>query len=246
MVLIVVWELTYRIEVEYFKLWQAYSFPSPIPVIKSMILLVNDNTLALALLMSMRRVLIGYTLSVVIGIICGLALVRYRFIDESLGPIILGFQTLPNICWVPFAILWYGLNEKAIIFIIIAGSTFSITLAIQTGIKNINPIYIKAAKTMGAKNLSLYWNVVFPAVMPGLISGMKQGWSFAWRALMAGEMFCASIGLGQLLMTAREFFDIGLLVAIMIIIIVIGLAIDKYVFAKIEARIRHKRGLSIL
>jgi NitT/TauT family transport system permease protein len=164
-------------------------------------------------------------------------------LDENFGALILGLQTLPSICWLPFAILWYGLSESAIIFVIAIGSTFAVAMAVESGIKNVNPLYLRAARTMGASGLKSYWNVIIPASMPNVISGLKQGWSFAWRALMAGEMLTATSGLGQVLMVGRDLADISQVMAVMVIIILLGLSVDKLLFERLEANIRLRWGL---
>ena len=205
--------------------------------------MIADGSLGIAVFASAKRIIIGYGLSIVIGIIVGLTIVRYKYLDEHVSPLILGLQTLPSICWLPFSILWYGLNESAIIFVITIGSTFAVSIAIESGMKNINPLFVRAAKTMGAKGFNLYWNVIIPASLPSIISGLKQGWSFAWRALMAGEMISATKGLGQVLMVGRDLADISQVMAIMIVIVVLGGAVDKMIFGKIEINIRQKWGL---
>jgi len=205
--------------------------------------LIADGSLGIAIVASAKRIVVGYSLSIIIGIFIGLAIVRFKYLDENLSPLILGLQTLPSICWLPFSILWYGLNESAIIFVITVGSAFAVSIAIESGMKNINPLFVRAAKTMGAKGFALYWNVVIPASLPSIISGLKQGWSFAWRALMAGEMISATKGLGQVLMVGRDLADISQVMAIMIVIIVLGVAVDKLIFGRMEISIRQKWGL---
>jgi len=202
-----------------------------------------DNTLGIAVLASLKRIVIGYLVSIIIGLIVGIIIYKIKYLDENLGPLILGLQTLPSICWLPFAILWYGLNESAIIFVITIGSTFAVAIAVDSGIKNVNPLYIKAARTMGANGFGIFRNVIIPASLPNLISGFKQGWSFAWRALMAGEMLSASKGLGQVLMVGRDLADISQVVSVMIVIIVLGLIVDKLIFGRIERNLREKWGL---
>jgi NitT/TauT family transport system permease protein len=224
-------------------IWKAYTFPSPVSVIKTLYGLIADNTLGIAILASLKRIIAGYFISLVMGIALGLIIVSFKYLDENLSPLILGLQTLPSICWLPFAILWYGLGESAIIFVIAVGSTFAVAMAIESGIKNVNPLYIRAAKTMGASGFKIYRNVIIPASLPGFISGMKQGWSFAWRALMAGEMLSATKGLGQVLMVGRDLADISQVMAVMVVIIVLGLAVDKLIFGRIESDIRHRWGL---
>ncbi|ADQ07265.1 binding-protein-dependent transport systems inner membrane component [Caldicellulosiruptor hydrothermalis 108] len=241
--LIVAWELVYRIFVELFKIWKPYVFPSPISVIETFVRLLSDNTLTVAMIATVRRMLIGYLIAVVIGVVVGLAIVKSEFLDKNLRPLILGFQTLPSVCWLPFAILWYGLSEKAIIFVTAIGSIFSITLAVESGIKNVNPLYIKAAKTMGATGLRLYLNVIIPASLPYVISGMKQGWSFAFRALMAGEMLFATKGLGQVLMVGRDLADMSQVISVMIVTIIFGLVVEKAIFGPLENQIRIRWGL---
>jgi NitT/TauT family transport system permease protein len=235
--------LVYKIFVELFKIWKPYVFPSPISVIETFVRLLSDNTLTVAMIATVRRMLIGYLIAVVIGVVVGLAIVKSEFLDKNLRPLILGFQTLPSVCWLPFAILWYGLSEKAIIFVTAIGSIFSITLAVESGIKNVNPLYIKAAKTMGVTGLRLYLNVIFPASLPFVISGMKQGWSFAFRALMAGEMLFATKGLGQVLMVGRDLADMSQVISVMIVTIVFGLVIEKAIFGPLENQIRIRWGL---
>ncbi|MHB1126253.1 MAG: ABC transporter permease [Bacillota bacterium] len=241
--IILIWELAYKLGVEYAGIWKPYMFPSPLDVAGTLITLAGDNTLAVAIAASMKRILIGYSLSVCIGMLVALIMLRFKYLSENLSSLILGLQTLPSITWLPFAILWFGLKESSIIFVIAIGSTFAISIATESAIKNINPIFLRAAKMMGARGLSSYWNVIVPAALPAIISGMKQGWSFAWRALMAGEMLSATKGLGQVLMVGRDLADINQVVAVMVVIIIIGLTIDKLMFEKVENNLRYKWGL---
>lgn len=243
--MVAIWELIYKLNVEYLEIWKAYSFPSPIDVTKTLLNLIGDNMLSIAIAASLKRVIIGYIISIVIGLILGIIMVKFKYIDENLTPLILGLQTLPSICWLPFAILWYGLNESSIIFVVVIGSVFSIAIAVESSIKNINPIYLKVAKTLGAKGRRIYIDVLIPASLPEIVSGMKQGWSFAWRALMAGEMLSATTGLGQILMIGRDLSDISQVVAIMLVIIVLGLIVEKLLFGQLEKNIRNRWGIGI-
>lgn len=236
--------MVYKIGVDVLDLWKPYTFPSPVSVFMTIKSLFGDKSLIIAIVASLKRLVIGYSISVIIGTIVGLLMVRFKYFDENFRSLILGFQTLPSLVWLPFAILWYGLNESAIIFVIAVGSVFAISLAVESGIKNINPLYLKAAKTMGANGLRLYWNITAPAALPNVITGLKEGWSFAWRSLIAGEMLTATVGLGQILMVGREMSDISQVVAVMLVILILGLVIDKLIFGKIEDAIRFKWGLS--
>lgn len=241
--LLIIWEAIYKLTVDILEIWKPYIFPSAIDVGITLWSLTLDNTLAISVIASLKRILVGYFISVVLGTSLGLLLAKFKYLDDNLSALILGFQTLPSICWLPFAILWYGLNESAVIFVIAIGSTFAVTISIRSAIKNVNPLYIRAAKTMGTKGYKIYKEVIFPAALPDFISGLKQGWSFAWRALMAGEMISSTKGLGQVLMVGRDLADVSQVVAVMIVIIVLGLIVDKLIFEKIEKNVRYKWGL---
>ncbi|MGF7398728.1 ABC transporter permease [Thermoanaerobacterium thermosaccharolyticum] len=241
--LIAIWELVYKINTEIIKIWNANIIPSPISVFILIIRLFKTKILTYAILSSMRRLVIGYLISVVIGSIIGFLMIHFKYIEENFSSLILGLQTLPNLAWVPFSILWFGYNESTIIFVIAIGSIFSISLAVDSGIKNVNPIYLKAAKTLGAKGYKLYSNVIIPAALPNIIAGLKEGWSFAWRGLISGEMLVSATGLGQILSKGKETSDISQVVAVMLVILILGLIIDKFVFGQIERSIRYRWGL---
>jgi NitT/TauT family transport system permease protein len=194
-------------------------------------------------LVSLERLVVGYAISFVLGTIFGFLIGRYRIIEETLGSLILGLQALPSVCWLPLAILWFGLTEQAILFVVIMGALFSITLGVDNGIKNTPPIYLRAARTLGTRGLALATQVIFPAALPSIISGLKQGWTFAWRSLMAAELLYFTLSLGNLLNAGRELNDPAQVIAIMVLIIVIGVTIDTLVFATLERRMRERWGL---
>ncbi|MDD3959659.1 MAG: ABC transporter permease [Oscillospiraceae bacterium] len=241
--LLLIWQGAYFLGVDVFGAWKAYAVPSPWGVILSLIEVSSGSLLAIAIVKSLQRLLIGYAISTILGLFFGLMMSRIAFLRQNLKPLVLGLQTLPSICWVPFAILWYGLSDSAIIFVIVIGSMFSIALAIENGINTVDPLYIRAAKTMGTRSGTLWTRVILPAAMPSLVVGMKQGWSFSWRSLMAGEMMFSSVGLGQILMMGRDLADIDRVMAIMIVIILIGTLMDRLVFGTWEKSIRKARGL---
>lgn len=236
--------MVYKLGVDWLGFWKSYIFPAPWDVGKTLVSLFHDQILEIAILASLKRILLGYLLSLVLGIAMGLIMVRVKYLDENLSSLFLGMQTLPSICWLPFAVLWFGLNESAIIFVITIGSTFAMSIATQEGIKNINPLYLRAASTMGAKGWKYYWNVTVPAALPSLVAGMKQGWSFAWRGLMAGEILQAPTGLGQILVIGRELADISQVMAVMLVILLLGLAVEQLIFRPIENNIRTRWGLN--
>lgn len=243
--LILLWQLLYTAACDWFDWAKPYAVPNPVGVFDCITTLFSNGTLSAAILSSLLRALIGFLIAIFIGIILGTLIIQSAYLERNLKPLILGVQTLPSICWVPFAILWFGLTESAIVFVVVMGSAFGIALSIESGIKNIPPIYIKAAQTMGVKKLALYRRVIFPAALPAFISGLKQAWSFAWRALMSGEVMSASIGLGYTLMVGRDLADINQVMTIMLVIIGIGILIDKGIFSLLENHILRKRGLLV-
>jgi NitT/TauT family transport system permease protein len=224
------------------KLWPEYVFPAPQKVFSTLFSGLIDSTLLIAIGISLKRIFIGYGVSVVLGGILGLMMGKYKLVDDTLGGLILGLQALPSICWLPLALLWFGLNEKAIIFVVVMGALFSITIAIDSGIRNVPRLYIKAGKNMGARDITLFWEVMLPASLPVIIPGLKQGWAFAWRSLMAGELLFVSMGLGSLLMMGRELNDMSQVIAIMFSIAFISILVDKLVFGQIERNMRRKWG----
>ena len=241
--LVIIWQIVYTLTVDIFEMKKAYSVPSPLGVWESAIQMLKSNELFLAIANSMLRCILGFLISVVIGIALGLLIHTCKFLDRNLKPVVMGVQTLPSICWVPFSILWFGLEGSAIIFVVVMGSAFSLAVAVDSAMRNINPIYAKVSKTMGADAKSLYLRVIFPACLPNFVSGLRQTWSFAWRALMSGEVMVTCVGLGTTLQTARDFNDINQVMLVMVVIIILGRLIDKVVFSNIENTLLKKRGL---
>ena len=223
--------------------WPQYIFPAPLGVLQKIIRGTQNLTYVYGILASMQRILVGFGLSAVAGILLGLALGRIKVLDETLGSLVLGLQTLPSICWLPLSLLWFGLSETAILFVVVMGALLSITTATEAGVKNTPPLYMRAARNLGARGWKMYALVIFPAALPSIITGMKLGWSFAWRSLMAAELLYVSLGLGQLLTMGRDLNDMNQVVAVMLIIIMIGLVVDRFVFSPIEVRVRERWGL---
>ena len=241
--LILVWQLLYWIGTSQMHWWKSYAFPSPWNVLLSFQALLKKGTLLQAIFYSLARGAGGFGLSVVIGMVLGISLSLSEGLHRCLHPLLMGLQTLPSICWVPFAILWFGLDESAIIFVVGMGSAFSVALSVRNGIRNVNPLWIKVARTMGADKKKLYLKVIIPASMPEFIEGLRQGWSFAWRALMSGEVMSATVGLGHTLTMGRDLADINQVMLVMIVIVLIGVLIDRFVFRQIEEGMLKKRGL---
>ncbi len=244
-ILLAGWQIFYFLGVDVFELAKAYSVPSPIGVGKRFIQLLSGGNLVKAVLYSLGRGLGGYAIAVGIGTVFGLCIKRFPFLKTTLKPLILGVQTLPSICWVPFSILWFGLSTKAIIFVVVMGSAFSICISVDNSINNVLPIYKKAALTMGANKRQLYTLVIFPAALPEIVAGLKQGWAFAWRALMSGEVMTTSVGLGQTLIMGRDLADIDQVALVMVIIVMMGILVEKCIFSKAERKMQKNRGLDL-
>lgn len=225
-------------------IWSNMIFPSPADVWNSLLDGVSDGSIPAAIVASLRRVVIGYVLSFAIGMVLGVAMARWQSVQEIASPVVLGMQTLPSLCWLPLALLWFGLDEKAIILVIVLGSIFSVTEAAYAGFRNTPLLYQRAALTMGARPSQLFLRVLIPAALPSIITGMKLSWSFAWRSLMSGELLYTSVGLGQLLMRGRDLDDMGVVVAMMVVIVGIGLLVNQLLFSPLEARTRRRWGLA--
>jgi NitT/TauT family transport system permease protein len=224
--------------------WPSYLLPGPVQVAEALWGGFADGTFLIGIGVTMRRLLIGYSFSLVFGTLIGVVLGRVRWVDETAGSLMLGLQTLPSICWLPLAIIWFGLNEKAIQFVVVMGAILAIAIHTSDGVKNIAPIYVRAGRNLGARGWRLLFGIVLPAALPAVLTGAKIGWSFAWRSLMAAELLFVSLGLGQLLMVGRELNDIAQVMAVMLVIIGLGLMVDNLVFGRLERRMRRVWGLS--
>lgn len=225
-------------------LYPPYLFPSPVTVLRTLAAGVLSGLFVMAALVSLQRIAVGYAISLVIGVPLGLLLGRVKLLDETVGSLVIGIQALPSVCWLPLAILWMGLNERAIIFVVVMGALFSITLGVADGVRNTPPLYLRAARTLGAQGLAIYTQVVLPAALPAVLAGLKQGWAFAWRSLMAGELLFFTLSLGNLLQTGRDLNDVPQVMSVMLVIIIVGVTIDRLIFAPLERRVRARWGLA--
>jgi NitT/TauT family transport system permease protein len=236
--LLLLWQWLFQMQ-----FWSPVLLPAPIQVWQYLQGAVADGTLFHAALITMRRLLTGYVLGLILGLPLGLATARWVVFRDTIGTLALGLQTLPSVCWVPLALLWFGQTEAAMLFVVVMGTVWSVVIATDTGVRNVPPIFRRAALTMGSKRLHIWFKVILPAALPFIVSGMKQGWAFAWRSLMAAEIFVTVLtgfGLGQLLHFGRELNAMEQVIAIMLIIVVIGLLADKIFFSPIE-RFLHRR-----
>src|SRR5256714_8828677 len=217
--------------------------PSPQSVGEYLVGAARDGTLLQATSVTVRRLLIGYFIGIMIGLPLGLFTASSKFVEDTIGVLALGLQTLPSVCWVPLALLWFGQTESAMLFVVIMGTVWSVVIATDTGVRNIPPLYARAARTMGSTRFHKWTRVILPAALPYLVSGMKQGWAFAWRSLMAAGIYVTILtgfGLGHLLHYGRELNAMDQVIGIMLVILVIGLLAAKLLFSPWE-RFLHRR-----
>jgi NitT/TauT family transport system permease protein len=226
------------------RIWPPYLFPAPWAVASALWAGLQDHSFLIGIAVTMKRMLIGYSLSVVLGMILGLAVASNKFLEETLGALLVSLQSLPSICWVPLAILWFGLTEKAILFVLLMGCILSVTIAMEDGRKQMPKIYTMAGRNLGASGFRLFWYVMLPASLPYIASGLKQGWAFGWRSLIQAEMIFLTIGLGQLLMMGRDLNDMNQVIAVMLMIIALGYLVNRLVFRTIERTLQSRWGLT--
>jgi NitT/TauT family transport system permease protein len=238
-VFLAVWQLVYMSEV-----LPKLSLPSPLAVGQTITELVLDFTLVKGTAFTLWRLFIGFLISLTLGLIIGLLMIKFQQFGKTMSSFAVGLQSFPSIAWIPFAILLIGFNDSGILFVVVMSCVFSVMLSTYSGLRNVPPIYIRAARNMGAKGFTLFRYVLIPAATPTLIMGMRQAWSFAWHALIGAEMLITTlVGLGYILSVGREFSNMSQIIATMIVIFTIGLIFDRVVFIKIEEKIRDRWGL---
>lgn len=220
-------------------------FPSPDDVFLSLREASQGGVLLRAILTTMLRLVTGYGLALTLGIPLGVALAKSPLVKQTAGPLIIGLSSIPSICWLPLALLWFGLSENAIQVVVVMGSLLPIAVATENAIRLVPPQIERAARTMGARGLRLLITVTLPAAFPGMVGGAKLGWTFALRSLMAGELLFVSGGLGQLLETGRDLGDTALVVGIMVVILALGRIVEGLVFARLDRVVVRRWGASV-
>jgi NitT/TauT family transport system permease protein len=205
--------------------------------------MAQDGRLWAATSRSMARLAQGYLLAAAIGVPLGVMTARSSWMKVTFHPLVLGLQALPSICWLPLSILWFGLSEQAIVFVVVMGSLLAITIASEDGVAAIDPLLLRASGTLGIRGARFFAGVLVPAALPGIVTGLKLGWSFAWRALMAGELLFVAGGLGQLLQQGREVLDTAQVMGVMVCIVAVGVAVDQLAFRVLELKVRRRWGL---
>jgi len=220
------------------------SVPSPLVVWSAFLDGMTDGTIPDAAVKTLIRLVFSFGVAVAIGVTMGLLLALNEFARRAIRPLVVALQITPFVAWVPLAVIWFGVTERAVVFVAIVGAFPSMTLATLQAIRQVPPLFERAGRTLGAEGWTLYRRVIFPAAMPGVMAGLQQAWGFAWKALMAGELIVATVGatgLGHLM--ADETADVPTLLAALAAILVIGVAAEYLLFGQLDRRIRRRRGL---
>ncbi|MGV9579163.1 ABC transporter permease [Streptomyces sp. NPDC003509] len=241
---VLVWQL-----LVWAKVTDDYKLPPPGAVWDSLTDMWVQGTLLEVIWTSVSRGLFGFVMAVAIGTPLGLLVARVKVVRAAIGPILSGLQSLPSVAWVAPAIIWLGLDDKTMYAVILLGAVPSVANGLVSGVDQVPPLFLRAGRTIGATGLRGTIHIVLPAALPGYLAGLKQGWAFSWRSLMAAEIIASSpdlgLGLGQLLENGRNNFDMpGIFLAILLILFV-GIAIDLLIFSPLERRVLRSRGLLV-
>jgi NitT/TauT family transport system permease protein len=225
-----------------------YVLPSPSSVWTSFTGMLADGSAVSVIWTSVSRGLIGFAASIVLGTILGLLLFRFRWLRSSVGPLVTGLQSLPSVSWVPMAVLWFGLSNGAIYAVVLLGAVPSIANGLIAGMDQVPPLLTRVGKVLGLGQLGLIKDVLIPASLPGYLSGLRQGWAFSWRSLMAAELIATStklgLGLGQLMNQGRDLGDPPTMYTALILIFIVGIGIELIFFRPVERAILTARGLT--
>ena len=240
---LLIWQIVVLLELK-----PVWVLPGPVAVLGELWHdLTKDTRLFEAIATTLRRAAFGFGLALVIGSVIGLAVTRWKLLRTAVASLITGLQTMPSIAWFPLAILVFGLNEQAILFVVVLGAAPSVANGVIHGVDHIPRILLNAGRVLGARRFNKYRFVILPAALPSFVSGLKQAWAFAWRSLMAGELLviiASQPALGVRLQLQREVSDATALIGTMIVVLAIGIIVDLVIFGRIERRIRERRGLT--
>jgi NitT/TauT family transport system permease protein len=226
--------------------WKKLIFPAPGPTLANLWDQLGTGLLWHAMGTTLYRAVIGFALALLVGSVVGAVVSRVGPLRAAVGSLLTGLQTMPSIAWFPFAIILFGLTTQAIMFVIILGAAPSIANGLIAGVDYTPPLLLKAGHMMGLRRLSLYRHLILPASLPSFVAGLKQGWAFAWRSLMAGELLVVIANqpsLGVLLQTDQDQADLASATAIMIMILMIGIVVDS-AFSAADRSLRRRWGLS--
>ncbi|GHH89715.1 ABC transporter permease [Streptomyces capitiformicae] len=241
---LVVWQLLVWAEIA-----PGYQLPAPSAVWDEVRDAWLQGTLLDYIWTSASRGLLGFLMALAIGTPLGLLVARLGFVRAAIGPILSGLQSLPSVAWVPPAVIWLGLNDSMMYAVILLGAVPSIANGLVAGIDQIPPLFLRAGRTLGATGLREAWHIVMPGALPGYLAGLKQGWAFSWRSLMAAEIIASSpdlgVGLGQLLENGRTNSSMSQVFLAIFLILLVGIAIDLLIFSPLERWVLRGRGLLV-
>lgn len=240
--LLVVWQVAYQLELK-----PPYALPSPADTWQTLLGTIQDGSAWRAVALSVQRAAVGFSMSVVVGVAIGVALAASPLLRRAFGPIITGLQSLPSVAWVPAAIIWFQLTDATMYAVILLGAVPSIVNGLLAGTDQVPPLYLRVGQVLGATGWTRIRLVLLPAALPGFLGGLKQGWAFAWRSLMAAELIVQTglgTGLGQILDLGRVTSDMSLVIASIGLIFLVGIVIELVVFAPLERHVLHSRGLT--
>jgi NitT/TauT family transport system permease protein len=225
------------------KLTPDYLLPAPLTVARKLWELGADGLLWPSLKATLFRMAVGFAISSGIGLVIGLCMGMNRIVNACLKSLFLGLQTLPTAAWVPISLLLFGLSDHGIYFVIIMSSVAAVAIATSDGILNIPLIFLRAARTLGTPSWAMPFHVILPAALPSIVTGIKLGWTLGWHGAVSAELIKSSVGLGYLLYMGRELNDASQVIGVMVLTILFGLLLDRFLFGLIERRIRIRWGL---
>ncbi|MFF3204424.1 ABC transporter permease [Streptomyces sp. NPDC002962] len=243
LLLLIVWQITFKVVDDPTKL------VSPVDVWRTLQDAWLEGKLLGYIWTSVSRGLLGFLFALAIGTPLGLLVARVKFVRAAIGPILSGLQSLPSVAWVPPAVLWLGLNNSMMYAVILLGAVPSIANGLVSGVDQVPPLFLRAGRTMGATGLKGTVYITLPAALPGYVAGLKQGWAFSWRSLMAAEIIASfpdlGVGLGQLLENGRNASDMSMVFEAILLILFVGIAIDLLIFSPLERWVLRSRGLLV-
>ncbi|MGI0046052.1 MAG: ABC transporter permease [Nitrosotalea sp.] len=237
--IVAVWQLVFSLHIV-----SAHVVPSPLGVGNALVEGISNGTLLYGIATSLWRLTVGLAIAIGGGMMLGIFIARFEPANQTLGSFLLGLQSIPSVAWVPLAFLWFGKTDGGVIFVTVISALFAVSINTHSGIKNVPHSFIAAGKNMGANGIQLITNVILPASFPHLISGFKQGWAYAWRGVISAEVIFAVLGLGSLMNIGTKGNDISQVIAILIVIMIIGIMVDGFVFRRLEKIVMSRWGPS--
>lgn len=243
-VVIVAWQVLWASAI-----FPEFKVPAPGAVFDQFAEVVVDGSVWSITWTSVGRAIVGFLVAVAIATPLGLLVAKVPFVRTAIGPLLSGMQSLPSVAWVPAAVLWFGLTDATIYFVVLLGSVPSIANGLVSGIDQVPPILSRVGDVMGAGRLASARLIMLPAALPGYLSGCKQGWAFAWRSLMAAEIIATSpqlgVGLGAYLKEGSDVNNIAGVISAIVLILIVGVGIELLVFRPLERRVLQTRGLAL-